>query len=81
MIPNFGMGRSEIKRKIMATWKGIERKENMNVERTFGVDLGLAMIQLMKVGSLTRHPSRRVECRGALGGGSLLVECGRLGNG
>jgi len=53
LIPNLGMGRSEIKRKIMDTWKGIERRENMNVERAFGVGLGLAMIQLMKVGSLT----------------------------
>jgi len=52
----------------MAMRKGIERRENTNVERTFGVGLGPAMIQPMKVGSLTRHRSRAVEYREAMGG-------------
>ena len=51
----------------MAMRKGIERRENTNVERTFGVGPGLAMIRLMKVGSLTRHRSRAVESSGAAG--------------
>jgi len=47
--------------------KGIERRENTNVEHMFGVGLGLAMIQVIQVGSLTQHRSRAVESRRAMG--------------